>query len=380
MRSGSLQRFGLRVISLANCRSPSLMSCCWPLTEHRVTSALGHEPLFRSDRTVDRACELDNEGILPDDFRCQLIITKFSALASTVMSENAQNDLVSSREERNSTITRLEYNLDALEVQLEGKNRGPCQLSSHSQCCSVPASCPCLASHVLSLIMVVLNQIWLSCARLQLHVFYFFETSVCDIRKRGLLKAFETASSVVEQMTAADAKSQLMAYAPNYLYRMLILAAICLLKILSSNYSPYVDCASGKRLFNSSLILLRRCSLENNDSVGRASKILGQLWSVHRTLAVGDEEPSLRVRTRLSASVLHDALWFWRQEFGGQENAYRAAEGMRLNQKLTVFVAQPNLLYRKRSNTSGAQCSVSNSRRKDDPRYKRHRRERQCFA
>ena len=183
--------------------------------------------------------------------------------------------------------------------------------------------------------MAVLNQIWLSCARLQLHVFYFFETSVCDIRRRGLLKAFKTASSLIEQITAADGKSLLMAYVPHYFYRMLILAAIILLKILNSNYSQYVDCASGKRLYNVSLILLRKCSLENNDNIGRASKILSQLWSAHRSLAVGEGEPSLRIRTRLGASVLHDALWLWRQEFGGQENAYRAPEGMRLGPKLT---------------------------------------------
>lgn len=157
-----------------------------------------------------------------------------------------------------------------------------------------------------------------------------------DVRKRGLLKAFETASSFITRITAEDANSQLVLYAPIHIYRMLILAAIVLLKILNSTYSQYVDCAFGKRMYFSSLLLLRRCSLENNDNIGRASKILNQLWSVHRSLAAEEEEPSLRIRTRLGASILHDTLWLWRQEFGGQDNAYRTIPGMHTGHTLTL--------------------------------------------
>jgi hypothetical protein len=31
-----------------------------------------------------------------------------------------------------------------------------------------------------------------------------------------------------------------------------------------------------------------------------------------------EQEPSLRVKSRFGASVLHDGLWAWREEFGGQ--------------------------------------------------------------
>jgi len=46
---------------------------------------------------------------------------------------------------------------------------------------------------------------------------------------------------------------------------------------------------------------------------------LAQLWTVHhsRTVRRG-QEPNLRVKSRLGASVLHDGLWTWREEFGGQ--------------------------------------------------------------
>ena len=52
------------------------------------------------------------------------------------------------------------------------------------------------------------------------------------------------------------------------------------------------------------------------------SKILAQLWSVHQSLASGrEEEPSLTMKSRFCASVLHDSLWLWRERFGGQEGS-----------------------------------------------------------
>lgn len=107
-------------------------------------------------------------------------------------------------------------------------------------------------------------------------------------------------------------------------FRSVGLAAIKLLKILNSSLSQYVDFDAGKRLFNSAMYLIRRSSVEDNDLAGRSSKILTQLWVVHNSLtARREQEPRLRINTRLSASLLHDSLWLWREEFGGQANAYR---------------------------------------------------------
>ena len=156
-------------------------------------------------------------------------------------------------------------------------------------------------------------------ARLQLRVFYFFEALAPEIRKMGLLKAFETASTLIEMVNAVDLRRDFLIYSPFYLYRMLILAAIVLLKIISSKYSCLVDVTTGTRNFNASIHLLRRCSLEDNDNYGRSSKILSQLWCFHRTSPGYREDiPSLRINTRLGASILHDTLWIWRQQFGEQ--------------------------------------------------------------
>lgn len=108
-----------------------------------------------------------------------------------------------------------------------------------------------------------------------------------------------------------------MVYAPASYYRLTTLAATVILKILHSSYSRYVDPDSGKRMFNAAISLVRRASVEDNDLPGRSSKILAQLWSV-QSQSNKREEPSLRLRTRLGASLFHDSLWTWREKCGGQ--------------------------------------------------------------
>lgn len=164
----------------------------------------------------------------------------------------------------------------------------------------------------------------LCCACLQLRAFYFFETS--HSRQRGLLKSYTTALSLIEMTEKATEKSGFMIYAPAHFGHMMFTAGVTVLKILHSSFSTFVDFARGKRAFNSVITLCRRASIEDNDLPGRSSKILSQLWAIHdpssSKLGQGNE-PSLRLRTRSSASVMHDALWVWRERFAKQYNCQR---------------------------------------------------------
>lgn len=99
------------------------------------------------------------------------------------------------------------------------------------------------------------------------------------------------------------------------------MAALFILKLQDSNYAELLDVESGKRAFNAALFLLRQASLEDSDLPGRTSNILAQLWSRQGHSKQSGEEPRLRLRTRLSASLLHDQLWSWRESFGGQVSA-----------------------------------------------------------
>jgi transcriptional regulatory protein LEU3 len=162
------------------------------------------------------------------------------------------------------------------------------------------------------------NSVLLDGMGLRLYVFYLIEPNGSDVRKRALLRAFSLAIGMVHKFAAVAERPNFTEYAPQVFFQIASLGAMLILKITYSNYSAYIDCEEGERMFHVATQLVRRMSLEDNDLPGRMSKILTQLWSAYALVGAINEEPTLKLRTRLSASLLHDLLWCWRETFGGQ--------------------------------------------------------------
>lgn len=134
----------------------------------------------------------------------------------------------------------------------------------------------------------------------------------------GLVKAFDLANALITKLHQLDTRSDFMKHCPASYFRATSLAALFILRLEDSSFVALLDAESGKRAFNMALSLIRRTSLEDNDLPGRTSKILAQLWSIQGRSQQSSETPHLKLRTRLSASLLHDQLWNWRERFGGQ--------------------------------------------------------------
>jgi hypothetical protein len=134
--------------------------------------------------------------------------------------------------------------------------------------------------------------------------------------------------AVISMLDRAKENYNMIQYAPSHFGRIVTVAGIVILKVLHSSFAQYVDFEAGKRSFNLTLSFLRSLSVENNDLHGRSSKILAQLWSFHSSLtSKNNEDPKLRLRSRSSASVLHDALWVWRERFEKEAASYIALAG-----------------------------------------------------
>ena len=92
-----------------------------------------------------------------------------------------------------------------------------------------------------------------------------------------------------------------------------------LLKVLrSAHFSALVDFNSGQRLFNSSISALRKISVSNNDLPGRLSDVLAYLWNhPNPQIIVGEDRDGLqlKIRSRMSMSIVYDSLWLWRDQF-----------------------------------------------------------------
>lgn len=162
------------------------------------------------------------------------------------------------------------------------------------------------------------------------------------MRKQGLLRAYSTALNFISKLANEDAKNDFIKYLPNIFYQILNTAGMLVMKIINSSYAKYVDIEEGKRSFNIILSLLRRATLEDNDLRGRGGKILAQLWTIHysRTIRRG-QEPNLTVQSRLGASVLHDGLWAWREEFGGQKSPPSRLQDSFLNPTPSLLPISP---------------------------------------
>ncbi|OJJ67014.1 hypothetical protein ASPBRDRAFT_69469 [Aspergillus brasiliensis CBS 101740] len=244
-----------------------------------------------SDWMIDRLCDRDST-MIPMSLKHQLLISRFSARVGQFMSSHSQGPTDLPRPgEFISLLALLE--------------REYTELASS------------LTSYISEENKVLLNGIGL-----QLYVFYLLEESDSDTRKRGLLRAYSLSISTINIINHLEVLTDAMAYGPVSYFRIISIAAMFILKLSYSNLGAYLDLDTGKRSFNSAIALTRRISIEDNDLPGRMSKILTQLWSAqvvqHRGQRDDDKPPGLKLKTRLAASLVHDSMWMWREQFGGQ--------------------------------------------------------------
>lgn len=112
-------------------------------------------------------------------------------------------------------------------------------------------------------------------------------------------------------------------HAPNYILQMIIAAGFTLLKLLNSFFANYVDLEYGKSLFKIAIGMIRTISVSTNDLPSRLAEVLVQLWrsgGAGSMIPRGSNEMTdgslqLKVRCRMSMSLVYDSVWRWREEF-----------------------------------------------------------------
>lgn len=104
---------------------------------------------------------------------------------------------------------------------------------------------------------------------------------------------------------------------------MIIAGAFTLLKLLNSFFATLIDLENGKVLFTRTIHTIRNISVTNSDLPSRLAEVLAQLW---RSGGAGlptarewkggvDSGLQLKVRCRMSMSLVYDSVWRWREEF-----------------------------------------------------------------
>ena len=113
--------------------------------------------------------------------------------------------------------------------------------------------------------------------------------------------------------------SPYLAHVGMYMVQMILAGGFTLLKLLNSFFKAHTDIDYARSLFNQTIQAIRKTSIYNNDLPARLAEVLAQLWrsygaGMRETPTEADDSLQLRVRARLSASVVHDSVWRWREQ------------------------------------------------------------------
>lgn len=120
---------------------------------------------------------------------------------------------------------------------------------------------------------------------------------------------------------------------------MIIASAFTLLKLLNSFFVDFVDATYGRTLFTRTVHAIRDISIATNDLPSRFAEVLSQMWKGSRAATATapgakkasdataptsinnstvDDSLQLKVKCRMSMSVVFDSAWRWRDHYQDQ--------------------------------------------------------------
>ncbi|KIW00446.1 hypothetical protein, variant 1 [Verruconis gallopava] len=172
-----------------------------------------------------------------------------------------------------------------------------------------------------------LDTFYLYVARLSIQAFHLYRTPSKTFPTFLLTRMYTSACLVLRHIDRMDSEGMIrLAAAPWFFVFATSLSTFIILRLLKASTASYLD-DSAKDTFFLGVNIMKRLSAESNDMPARLTIMLTQLWNSEKAFksADGSESIHLRIRTRLVMGPVFDAIWWWREEFGGQPGAYDAA-------------------------------------------------------
>jgi hypothetical protein len=157
---------------------------------------------------------------------------------------------------------------------------------------------------------------YLAAARQDIAAMHFYKSAkTFDIQSS--IAVFEATSKILEQIQDLENDLQLSTICTRFIFMTAFLGMAFMARLLKGPFASYLDYAKGSALYQRVLLFLQSCSLEKTDLPERAATALQQVWKSEKIFksANGSIDITLRVRNRLSASPIYDAIRWWREEF-----------------------------------------------------------------
>lgn len=202
-----------------------------------------------------------------------------------------------------------------------------------------------------------LVHLYLRAAGLHLRLSAFFDSSTTPGYMDDLMGLWRAALSFLdlvfelENGTRSDGQptdnsftGRVLRYAPNYILQMIVAGCFALLKLLGSFFAREIEFDRGRLLFHRTIQGIRSMSIINNDLPWRLAELMVQMYNGARveqrnqqpgisngssngieTRTAVDDSLQLKVRCRMSMSLVFDSIWRWREEFQTQGRSLDAA-------------------------------------------------------
>jgi hypothetical protein len=179
----------------------------------------------------------------------------------------------------------------------------------------------CLTTHAN---FSAITNLYLRAAGLHLRLSAFFDSTTSKDYPQDLLALYIATTDFLDAALNIEMQvGPVLIYATNYIFQMMLAAGFALLKLLNSFFSNHIDIDSAKTLFNKTIWAIRKISVTTNDLPDRLAEVLAQLWrnggGNQRTSAPTsgemDSSLQLKVKCRMSMSLVYDSVWRWREDF-----------------------------------------------------------------
>ncbi|CAL5872606.1 uncharacterized protein PFLUO_LOCUS6871 [Penicillium psychrofluorescens] len=262
------------------------------IVAQRVSTGYGQPPSTLYDWTLS-SDSTDPNFKLPGDITPKLEIERFCDKITRALYNNRRDPVgLTSDRERSTMISFLSRDFDELEEQLK----------SHSN--------------------DSITDLYLRASKLHLHLSAFFDDpDTKDYRERLLSLYVATTSFLEGAMNLETEVGPVLSYTPYYVYQMMVAGGCTLLKLSKSFFAAHIDMEYTKHLFNQTIWAIRGVSVSSNDLPERLAEVLAQMWRLgsgpQRSSSNNpdvDDSLRLKVRCRMSMSLLFDSVWRWRED------------------------------------------------------------------
>lgn len=295
------------------------------LVAQRICTAYGQPPLTHYDWTLGpKPIETNPNYELPSPIYNRLLIEKFVDKVSRTLYMNPHDPVgLATDAERPTYVSFLAHDLKELEDTLE-KDDSP------------------------------ITKIYLRAACLHMRLSAFFSPPTLPSYRADMLKLYYATTDFLEACLSLESNSSVslvgsgyahglaLTHATNYIFHMMLAAGFSLLKLMHNFLDQHeLDVQGASNLLSRTVWALHTMSVVENDLAERLAEVLAQVWKTSKpspansaTNGEADDSLQLKVKCRMSMSLVFDSVWRWRR------NA-QFRDGKPSDSKSLAFVLRP---------------------------------------